>query len=394
MAVKLHCAYNNVGQLVFIRDRLKNSPIYYCPHCREEVFPKKGAIREHHFSHKPNTECSASYETILHFEAKHYLADQIPVHDGERIEFPFDLGKHIPVLEILKKEAGISDHSIVLLSEIIAFYGVMGAFKETTIPGSKFIADVIGVDREGNKVLIFEIFVSHESEREKIDYLMDKQIPYLEVIPFRNEKGEIQFKLHSYYLPWFFERYKENVDTTMMEQLYPFYKDELNRKAERLFEEEEILKLKLLAVQSLKKELQTNSIYSELIGSLDLHSYSTRAIAHKATIKRSEQLEQLSSRRKGNETYLIGQTTKDSYLVSNAQNQLYSIINQLITQINISALIGGWENSKKDTIVGFEFGIPQPSELSEAVREVLLNRLEDYERRFKNKLKSEPTLPN
>ncbi len=70
------------------------------------------------------------------------------------------------------------------------------------------------------------------------------------------------------------------------------------------------------------------------------------------------------------------------------KNQLYGIINQLLTQIYIAALIGGWENSNKESVIGFEFEIPQPSELDLVIREVFLGKLEDYEKRFKNKLRS------
>ncbi|QCJ45506.1 hypothetical protein FAY30_26575 (plasmid) [Bacillus sp. S3] len=384
MAVKLHCAYDETGSLVFIKDRIEKNRIYYCPHCKEEVFSKKGSIREHHFSHKPDTECSANYETILHFEAKHYLAEKI--NDGEGIDLPFDLGKHIPALELLKNEAGISDHSIISLSEIISFYDVISASTETVIPGSQFIADIICLDKGDNKALACEVFVSHELDDEKIEFLKSNQFPYLELIPFHNEKGDIQFTLHSYYLPRFFERYKEKVDSTMLEQLFPLYKDELQKKVERFYEECEILKLKLLAVQALKKELQKEDSYNQLIASLDLHSYTSSAVAHRATVNRKELLDHLTYKKTAKGSYLMGRTTKDSYFVSSEQNQLYSIINQLVCQINISALIGGWENSSKESIVGFEFGIPQPSEISNVIRQVLIDKVEDYERRFQKKL--------
>jgi hypothetical protein len=34
----------------------------------------------------------------------------------------------------------------------------------------------------------------------------------------------------------------------------------------------------------------------------------------------------------------------------------------------ISALIGGWENSTMEGIIGFKLGIPDPSKLEEAIR--------------------------
>jgi competence CoiA-like predicted nuclease len=63
--------------MVKSKDNYTKNLKYFCPHCKEEVSFKIGTIREHHFSHKPNSTCSATAETILHFEAKHYLANQI-----------------------------------------------------------------------------------------------------------------------------------------------------------------------------------------------------------------------------------------------------------------------------------------------------------------------------
>ncbi|NHM33841.1 hypothetical protein [Neobacillus terrae] len=137
---------------------------------------------------------------------------------------------------------------MIHLYEIISFYDVMNAVPETAIPGSQYKADIIGLDKDDNKVLFFEIYVSHESENEKIEFLESNQLPYLELIPFHDENEEIQFSFHSYYLQQFFEQYKEKVDSTMIEHLYPMYKEELLKKAERYFDENEILKLKILAV--------------------------------------------------------------------------------------------------------------------------------------------------
>ncbi|WP_223593625.1 competence protein CoiA family protein [Neobacillus bataviensis] len=191
MGVKLHCAYDDTGDLVFIKDRIEKNRLFYCPYCKEEVFSKKGTIREHHFSHKPDTERSANFETILHFESKHYLAKKINENDGEGIELPFDLGEYIPALELLKKRAGISDQTTISLSEIKSFYDVTSALTETVIPGSQFIADILGFIKEDNKNLAIEVFVSHESDNGKIKFFKLKHFPYLELIPFHNEKGEI-----------------------------------------------------------------------------------------------------------------------------------------------------------------------------------------------------------
>ncbi|NME98337.1 competence protein CoiA family protein [Aneurinibacillus aneurinilyticus] len=80
MSVKLAFAYltstdkhPSSGSLVHIAERTYREFEYLCPLCKTKVIPKKGAKRQHHFAHMPESKCSASEETILHFNAKHFL---------------------------------------------------------------------------------------------------------------------------------------------------------------------------------------------------------------------------------------------------------------------------------------------------------------------------------
>jgi len=55
----------------------KNEKPFYCPACSEEVILKKGNIREHHFSHFPETKCKyGKGESQIHYKVKReiYLA--------------------------------------------------------------------------------------------------------------------------------------------------------------------------------------------------------------------------------------------------------------------------------------------------------------------------------
>ncbi len=53
---------------------------YRCPSCKESLIFKSGAIKIHHFAHKPNTICNQ--ETITHICAK--LLIQKAVGDWKR----------------------------------------------------------------------------------------------------------------------------------------------------------------------------------------------------------------------------------------------------------------------------------------------------------------------
>ncbi len=75
----------------------------------------------------------------------------------------------------------------------------------------------------------------------------------------------------------------------------------------------------MLAVQPLKKEFQEENIYNQLIESLDLHSYTSSEVAHRATVKRKELLEQLTYKKTAKGSYLMGRTSKGSYFVSSEQ---------------------------------------------------------------------------
>ncbi|MFB5583577.1 competence protein CoiA family protein [Bacillus albus] len=88
MGVKLNFALCGTD-IVHIEDRLYKNIKYRCPHCHEDVIFKKGNKREHHFSHRPGSNCVVSRETLLHFEAKYFLVNKI--NKEEDIKFKIDL---------------------------------------------------------------------------------------------------------------------------------------------------------------------------------------------------------------------------------------------------------------------------------------------------------------
>jgi len=217
-------AFNEYEQLISIQEYINKKSSYFCPHCKNEVIARKGPKRQPHFAHKADSNCSASEETILHFDAKHYIASQLSSHE-EKVVFSIPLKEVIPALINLNKEVGIKDSIDITLKEMAQFYKVREAETERAIPGSGFIADVLGTGVDRYKPFVIEVFVNHENEFEKREYLQQNGIPYLELIPFYNQDDHIAFNLHDYYLPGMLEGYKEKFDNVIVNSLFPLYEN-------------------------------------------------------------------------------------------------------------------------------------------------------------------------
>ena len=118
MSVKLNFALCGTD-IVYIEDRLYKNVKYRCPHCHEDVIFKKGNKREHHFSHKHGSNCTVSCETLLHFEAKHYLVNK--VNKEEDIKLIIDLSYFKKNYKEFLKAINIDSYEISLL-DILKFY--------------------------------------------------------------------------------------------------------------------------------------------------------------------------------------------------------------------------------------------------------------------------------
>lgn len=384
-------AFDEYENLISIQEYINKKASYFCPHCKEEVIARKGSIRQPHFAHKADSNCSASEETILHFEAKHYIAAQLSSKESE-ISFDIPLSGYIPALSTLSKELGIKNSTVISLKEIAKFYNINDAVVEKMIQGGLFIADVLGTDVKGYKQLVIEIFVNHENEIEKREFLQQNQIPYLELSPYYNQNGQLAFNLHDFHLPGMLEVYKEKFDKVIVNYLFPLYEDELMKKAERVWLEVEILQHKLSAVQALKKQIGADSFYSELLNTMDANSKTTKVILDLATEKGKAALKDLEIIRKFKngkyEYYLKGRTNKGEFWIAREQTLFRDMIYQLLSQVNISALLGGWENSQNESIIGFELNMPEPSKLNETVRAAVDAKLSEFEVTFIKKIDS------
>jgi len=67
---------------------------YFCPACGEDVIPRTGSIRIHHFAHVAEAGCPySSGETALHLEMKHFFHDyysRSPYIRRVEVEWPMD----------------------------------------------------------------------------------------------------------------------------------------------------------------------------------------------------------------------------------------------------------------------------------------------------------------
>lgn len=69
--VKIKIAKNKDGDITLIDDAT-NIEEYYCFDCNTLLIPKKGKIKNHHFSHKSNLQCRG--ETSEHLYGKELIS--------------------------------------------------------------------------------------------------------------------------------------------------------------------------------------------------------------------------------------------------------------------------------------------------------------------------------
>ena len=105
MSVKLQYALDeNRDPISIENDDVYSGSHYFCPdpYCQEHVIPKKGKKRQHHFSHKSNSNCYGP-ETSLHFLAKEAISSMDSFTLPEYSLYPHDYysfyGKEIKALE-------------------------------------------------------------------------------------------------------------------------------------------------------------------------------------------------------------------------------------------------------------------------------------------------------
>ena len=138
-----------------------------CTKCKQPLVAKKGYIKEHHFAHLADSECSG--ETIYHIEAKEQIC---------RDKFIW-----LPAIKLLSWED--TDYYENVFQYFTWQYELQKVEfetveKEKQIGKSRFVADLLCTHANG-KQLIVEIAYSHFLEYKKIQYLQENKIPTVEI---------------------------------------------------------------------------------------------------------------------------------------------------------------------------------------------------------------------
>ncbi len=384
-AVKLDFAYAG-NTLRHISEELYRSTIYTCPFCNESLTYRKGDEREHHFSHKPNSICTASYETVLHFNAKYYLESECAGPSGYSIFFDFHLKNHIEAVNTLSNILNINDTYTTSLHDILLFYGALkGAQVEHKV--GPYIADVFCETKNENG-FVFEVFVTHEMDLVKRNYLENNNIPYLELVPSQNEKSRISFQLESYYLPNFFYKKSEEIESKLSDMYYNNYQEELIERAKEPLNEKNILNFKSQAVKALILEVEKASFQKSIGDKLLNETHLITAQAFNSRISRKETLVNIQyvSNRDRTKKYLM--VNDKNHFLSSEQNLLFEIINKFADIYHIEALVGGWNDKKNESVIGFEFNIPNSNGIEKYIKSILSDILNSFDDRFQKKISS------
>ncbi|WP_161568118.1 competence protein CoiA family protein [Exiguobacterium sp. SH0S1] len=382
--IKLSYAYNG-SKLHHITEVNDRSKVYTCPFCKEQVWFKKGEEREHHFAHQANSNCSASPETILHFHAKHYLADLISGSSALNVEFQILRSDHSKVLNDLRKMIPIQNETNIRLADILEFYDYFPASGEIERRIGPYIVDVFAANEELQNSICFEIFVSHQIEPDKRAYFVDHRIPFIEVIPKQLSTTQIEFTLHDYYLPGFFDAEINHMESNVLNYLFATYKQELHL---QLMQEDSILPelhLKKRAVQALRKELLDQPEIGLNNHKVFEGAHYFMCQAHNTVIKNEVTVKNVRyGKSKAGKPFL---TINDgSYYVAAETNIFYDLLNKMMRRAEVTAYVGGWNDLSRDQVIGFDFPVPNLDKVEKAARRVVDQTLAEFEFKIERRL--------
>lgn len=135
-------------------------PQAICPVCRRTVILKLGAVKTHHYAHRSEDECIASQsETALHLNTKFYIAEQLR-NASEVIYYNRCTG----FCSKYNRIALLQEWDDVKVECTIGKYRLdIGFLKNNKVIGG------------------IEIFVTHRIDENKIRFLNEQAIPWLEI---------------------------------------------------------------------------------------------------------------------------------------------------------------------------------------------------------------------
>ena len=155
-----------------IQEALRTS-IHYCFGCNQEMVPRQGNIRQHHFAHKqPFTQCAS--DQALHENAKanicHGLLKALESGHEYHLKYPCQKCREN-------------------LGNNIAIPGTGIASERTVIKGTR--SDLVVFKEDTTPKVIIEIVVSHDLEQQTKEKYEDAGIPVVKIAPTWEKVSEL-----------------------------------------------------------------------------------------------------------------------------------------------------------------------------------------------------------
>lgn len=161
-----HFALDEAGNIIDIKDvdtketGKKVEQHFFCPSCHQEMFPKQGKVRRHHFSHKANSDCP--HDGYLHALAERLIMDWFNKQDT--VNLVMNTTKVCESINTCKFSNSLCKRTEQKEFYLKEYYD--SCTRERTYKG--FRADLFCKCKNNSDNPIFiEIFVTHECEEEK-----------------------------------------------------------------------------------------------------------------------------------------------------------------------------------------------------------------------------------
>ncbi|ALS23173.1 competence protein CoiA family protein [Paenibacillus naphthalenovorans] len=390
MSVKLEFALLG-NELIHISERMSKSTVYLCPLCTNEVLPRKGSIRKHHFYHRPGTNCSASEETILHFNAKHYLKHCINNRiDLDNVLFNIPAEMLDDSLKKIVSILGIN-HFPLSLKKIVDHYYLKNAAVEQKV--NNFIVDVL-IDCYENRIVfpngkeydedygydvekvnvgkfIFEVKVTHEIGEKKEEELLKTVIPFIEAIPEQTEKG-FNFWVSSFSL----KSLIQVINSELINLLSNHFEKELCEVGKKMYEEVKEVELGKRAIKKMISEVDKINFREHISKELFKKINTFKVQAYKSEVVNTTPL--LSIKYKTSREGKNFISINDFLSWYGAENILFDLVKKLHSlEYNVNLLIGGYQDTRKDRVVGFEFQLPDKYLYGEQMKNIVRSGLQE-----------------
>lgn len=372
MGVKLNFALQG-DAIVSIDDRLMRGVIYTCPHCGEDVVFRKGSKREHHFSHKPDSQCSVTKETLLHFEAKHYISRAIK--RGEDIKLDIGLDYFPSRIKNVFCSLGVEDYKISVL-DVLAHYKKVRDISIVEYPVGDYVADVgvlgdynaMDVVEEDMKPFVFEVFVTHRNEDSKVKYFRNSNIHYIEVVPVRVGKDFV-FQVEDCFISDFIDSIAGDISKKVTDVCYEEFKSDVLQVAEQRLTDELLSSYKDKAFSEVERKLKAVNLRDFINGRTYKKMNSIEAKVYKRNVSRRVELLGVSYQSgKDDKKWL---TINNSFIVANERNLLYALISELQQFYDMEVLVDYDGGGRYAKAVGINVLLPNSTIIGEELHKVL-----------------------